>query len=247
MKNRTIIGIVCLILSLVLCFVVAPAVTSLFEQPKQVVVLKSDVAQGVQIEASMLDTVSVTKLDTLSMKCVSEPNDIIGKYAKTYLYKGLVNSTMFVDELDTTESRLMSLGAGECAMSITVQSLAGGVSAKLQPGDIITIVTLDDDDKAVIYDELRYVEVLATTDENGADVESANTGDEEAPLPETITVKLIDSTQIERLVEAENGKLHAVFVSRNPEQSEEYLKWQLEYFEKHGNKSSNEEVDKSGT
>lgn len=232
MKNRTIIGIVCIILAAVLCFVIAPAVTTLFDQPKEVVILKHDVGQGVQITPNMLDTVSVSKLDTLSVDYVEEAEKIIGKYTKTYLYEGFVSQSMFTDEMTDTNSRLLALGAGESAMSITVQSLAGGVSAKLQPGDIITIATTDENDKAVIYDELRYIEVIATTDENGADITDTNGESEEELLPETITVKLVNVEQIKRLVEAESGTMHAVFVSRNTEQSAEYLKWQLDYFER---------------
>ena len=67
------------------------------------------------------------------------------------------------DSIDTSDSLLRQLKPNETAMSVTVRSLANGLSGKLQQGDIIQIVSVDEDDKAQIYEELQYVEVLATT------------------------------------------------------------------------------------
>jgi len=110
----------------------------------------------------------------------------------------------------------------------------------LQQGDIIQIVSVDDDDDtATVYDELQYVEVLTTTASNGSDdvyqdgkVNEGATDDgddEENELYATVTVVLQDRAQALRLAECENTSLHAVFICRgNDELKEECLKAQLE-------------------
>ena len=107
-------------------------------------------------------------------------------------------------------------------------------------GDIIQIVSVDDDDDtATVYDELQYVEVLTTTASNGSDdvyqdgkVNEGATDDgddEENELYATVTVVLQDRAQALRLAECENTSLHAVFICRgNDELKEECLKAQLE-------------------
>ena len=117
-------------------------------------------------------------------------------------------------------------------------SFANGLSGKLQTGDIIQIISVneDNDDEAIIYDELQYIEVLATTADNGSDdtynadqVNAAEDDDEEQALYATITVICQDRTQALKLAECENTTLHAVFVCRgDSEHKAEYLAAQRE-------------------
>lgn len=226
-KNRTIIAIICIVLAVVMCFGIAPIVSNLFNGTQSVVILTVDVAQGTQIQKSMLSTAQVSRADTFSFSYVGNPDEIIGKYAKTYLYSGIVTSDMFEDEVTDSDAKLLSLQSGESAMSITIQSLAGGLSNKIRSGDIVSIVTVDDDeDEATIMSELRYVEVLSLTTSDGLDV----TNNQSEDLAATITIKLIDDRQITKLLDCEEGTLHVVLVSRDEDLSKEYLALQKEYF-----------------
>ena len=88
-------------------------------------------------------------------------------------------------------------------MSVTVRSLANGLSGKLQQGDIIQIVSVDEDNKAQIYEELQYVEVLATTSDKGSDDTyrdgEVNADDEDSggqSLYATVTIILQDRAQL---------------------------------------------------
>ena len=49
MKNRTIIGIVCIVLALILTFAIAPLVNKMAESKVDIVRMTSDVVQGHQI------------------------------------------------------------------------------------------------------------------------------------------------------------------------------------------------------
>ena len=46
MKNRTIIGIICLVLAIIVTFVVAPIINRLAEDTEEVVVILKDIKQG---------------------------------------------------------------------------------------------------------------------------------------------------------------------------------------------------------
>ena len=59
MKNRTIIGIICIVLALVVTFAVAPLVNKLAESKVDIVRMKSDVVQGHQISENDVEIVKV--------------------------------------------------------------------------------------------------------------------------------------------------------------------------------------------
>lgn len=139
--------------------------------------------------------------------------------------------------MSATECGLLrQLKPNETAMSVTVKSLANGLSGKLQQGDIIQIVSVDEDDKAQIFEELQYVEVLATTSDKGSDntyndgeVNANAEDEEEQSLYATVTIILQDRAQALRLAECENTSLHAIFVCRGDEEyKQKCLKAQLD-------------------
>ena len=59
MKNRTIIGIVCMILAVAMTFAVAPLVNRLTSDTTMVVRLKQEVGRGAKITAEQVETVKV--------------------------------------------------------------------------------------------------------------------------------------------------------------------------------------------
>ena len=61
MKNRTIIGIICLILAILVTFVVAPLINRLAEDTEEVVIILQDMKQGAQITEDMVELSSFPK------------------------------------------------------------------------------------------------------------------------------------------------------------------------------------------
>lgn len=226
-KNRTVIAIFCIVIALFLCFGLAPAMNTFFSGTSQVLALNTDVAAGVMIESSMLTRVDMSNLSGLD--CITDESTVVGKYADTYLYKGVLTTEMISETNETPTTKLESLKAGEYAMTITIQDLASGFGTKLACGDVIMIATKDDDGNAVLYDELQAVEVIATENEDGVDIEN-NTSAESKPA--VITVKLIDKAQVARLFECETAtSLHAILVTKNSEQGAVALEQQFKWFE----------------
>ena len=64
MKNRTIIGIVCMILAVAMTFAIAPVVNRLTSDTTTVVRLKQEVGRGTKITEDQVETVKV-KTDTM--------------------------------------------------------------------------------------------------------------------------------------------------------------------------------------
>lgn len=236
LKNRTFIGIILIVAAIGMCFGLSPLFNAVLARKTTVIRLKQDIPQGARITASMIEAVEVGVLN-LPANIQNDPNAIIGKYTVAAMFSGdMFTDAKLSDTIDTSDSLLRQLKPNETAMSVTVKSLANGLSGKLQQGDIIQIVSVDDDDRAQIYEELQYVEVLATTSDNGSDdtytadtVNDPGDNAEEQTLYATVTVILQDRAQALRLAECENTSLHAVFVSRgNEEFKAQCLKAQLD-------------------
>ena len=238
LKNRTLIGIILIVLAIILCFGITPLFSAVLEQKTTVIKLKEDIPQGAQIQPSMLAAVEVGTLN-LPDNIITDPEQIVGKYTVAAMFAGdTFSANKLSDTIDTSDTLLRQLGVNETAMSVTVRSFANGLSGKLQTGDVIQIISVneDKDDEAIIYDELQYVEVLATTADNGSDdtynadeVNAVQDDDEEQALYATITVICQDRAQALKLAECENTTLHAVFVCRgDSEHKAEYLAAQRE-------------------
>jgi len=236
LKNRTFLGILCIVLAVLLVFAVSPLFNKVFDGKKSVVVLKSPVLKGQMLTSELLSAVEMGSYN-LPENAVTDKESVIGKYAVSDLYaNNLILPDMLTDSVDTSDSMLRNLKGNERAVSITIRQFANGVSGKLITGDIIKIVSVDDDKVAHIYEELEFVEVLTTTSGNGADnIERSpqpnldNNG--ETDMPETITIIIQDDLQALRLAECENTSLHAVFVCRDEKRKDEYIKAQADILE----------------
>lgn len=236
-KNRTFIGIILIIAAIGLFFGISPLFNQILSSKTKIIRLKQDIPQGAQITSAMLEVVEVGSLN-LPTNMQNDPNKIIGKYAVTAMFAGdSFTDTKLSDTIDTSDTLLRKLKENETAMSVTIKSLANGLSGKLQQGDIIQIVSVDEEDVSRIYEELQYVEVLSTTTEDGSDDTysgdkvnaNSNNSDSEQPLYATVTLILQDRAQALRLAECENTSLHAIFVTRgNEEYKQQLLKSQLE-------------------
>ncbi|MCL2086184.1 MAG: SAF domain-containing protein [Oscillospiraceae bacterium] len=151
LKNRTFIGIIAIVLGVLICFGIAPIFTRMMEAQIDVVMLRSPVKQGEKLEDKHI---IVVKMGANNMPPVvlKETHDAIGMYAKSNLYMGsLLLEDMLSETADNSDSRLRTLKENEMAMSVTIKSFSMGLSGQLIPGDIIRIVSVDNDKNAVIH------------------------------------------------------------------------------------------------
>ena len=217
LKNRTVLGIICIVVSLVICFAVTPLFNASVSQKAEIVRVIKDVKTGEMITKDMVQTVEVGGYN-LPDNVVKNLDTAIGRYAAADMYAGdYILAAKLADTPASENAYLYNLNGDKQAISVTVKSFANGLSGKLISGDIVSVIAPDykKQGATVIPAELQYVEVIAVTASTGYD---ANTGDQseddEKELPSTVTL-LVSPEQSKILAELEaDGKLHLSLVYR---------------------------------
>jgi len=143
LKNRTIIGIVCMILAVAMTFAIAPVVNRLTSDTTTVVRLKQEVGRGTKITEDQVETVKV-KTDTMPQGVYVNTADVVGKYASSTLYAGdILTKAKLSGDSNNADDVLATLNGSKVAVSVTIDTFAAGLSGKLQNGDIISLIVVD--------------------------------------------------------------------------------------------------------
>lgn len=216
MKNRTIIGIVCMVLAVAITFLIAPLVNNIASDTTSVIRISNNLKQGAQITEADVEEVKV-KTDTMPKNIILKKKDVVGKYAASNLYSGDYFTTAKISgEANTADDVFATLDGNKMAVSLTIDTFAAGLSAKLQNGDIISIiVTPKNAAESNIPDELKYVKVITTTTSGGIDKDLiVKNEDGSYELPSTITV-LVNEKQAKLLAHYEgNADMQAALIYR---------------------------------
>ena len=216
MKNRTIIGIVCIILAVCVTFFAAPLVNRLTSNTTAVIRLKQDVGKGVRITEKQVESVKVNN-EAVPQDAYRNSEDVIGKYASSALYAGdILTKVKLSGNSNSAEDVFASLDASNMAASVTIDTFAAGLSGKLCNGDIISFIVADKSTgAALIPGELKYMKVITTTTAGGIDQDSVvKNEDGSYEIPSTVTV-LCNTEQATLLTEYEaDTTLQAALVYR---------------------------------
>ena len=227
-KNRAVIGVICIVLSLVICFGVTPLFNRAVSEKTEIVRVVREIRAGEEIRADQITTVEVGAYN-LPEDVVRNTGTVAGKYAVADLFPGdSILASKISAEPAAENAYLYSLNGEKQAISVTVRSFADGLSGKLQSGDIVSVIAPDYKKQGVtvIPPELKYVEVIAVTADSGSDT---NTGEqreegEDRELPDTVTLL---ATPEQSLVLAEleaEGEIHLSLVYRGEqEDAQEFL------------------------
>lgn len=234
LKNRTVLGVICILLSLVICFAVTPLFNSSISQRTKIVRVSRDIKAGDKITGNMVQIVEVGSYN-LPSGVIKNKDDAIGKYASADMKTGdYIFNTKLSAAPAAENSYLYSLNGEKQAMSVTVGSFASGLSGKLMSGDIVSVIAPDykNQGTAVIPEELQYVEVIGVTASTGYDTNTSEntekqTGNKEKELPSTVTL-LVSAVQSKTLAALESdGKLHLSLVYRGiKKNAEKFLDYQ---------------------
>ena len=246
MRNRTVLGIVCILLALVLAFVIAPFVNKFSDSRSEVLRVKQTVAQGHRMTGDDIERVSVGNYN-LPPDVLTNEDEVIGKYAAVGMSKGdWLFAAKLTDTADTANDVFKTLNGTQIAVSVTIPSFAGGLSGKLQNGDIVSMIVYNGEKKeSTIPEALKYVRVITATTAAGLDKdELVPKEDGTYELPSTLTL-LVTDYQARLLAEYENyGKMHAALVCRdNEKQAKKYLKEQADVLEELLEKEAEEEKE----
>ena len=217
-KNRTVLGIFCIAVSLLICFAITPLVNAGLSKKVTIVRFNQMVQEGEQITKNMVDVVEVGN-HNLPENVVRNLVDVEGKYLTATVYAGDYILTDKISEEPSAENKyLYNLNGEKQAMSITINTFAEGLSGKLKSGDIVSVIAPDylGSGETVIPAELKFVEVIAVTAKSGydANTEEQRTEEEEKELPSTVTI-LVRPEQSRLLARLEaEGEIHLSLVFR---------------------------------
>lgn len=234
LKNKFVIGAFCIILALAFSFAVLPMLTGSGQgETVSVVRMKQSANAGTQLTADMVETASVPK--SLVQNGIDEQAKAVGQYAATNLYAG---DYLTAEKLTATltEQNLFSAGEaqGKTVISVTLPSLASGVSGRLLPGDIVTVIaipqgavnqtlgvqpedtTVTTTTGAYIDPLLEHIEVCMITTSDGADasVEAQPDGDTKNTVPITVSFYATEEQALKLAGLERTGTFHLAFVAR---------------------------------
>lgn len=221
-KNRTVAGVICILLSLLICFGITPLFNKGISQKTEIVRVTKEIKSGDVITKDMVQVVEVGEFN-LPENVIRTKETVIGKFATSDLGIGDYILNTKLSEIPATEnSYLYSLDGSKQAVSITIKSFASGLSGKLQSGDIVSVIAPDykKQGTTVIPAELKYVEVISVTASSGYDANTDEQGTEdERELPSTVTL-LVTPEQGNILAELEaDSKSHLSLVYRGDKEN----------------------------
>ena len=251
LKNRTVLGVICIALALIICFAITPLFNASKSSTMRIVRVKNDLKIGQEITAKDIEVVEVGAYN-LTSEVVKKSEAVVGKYAAAEMFKGeYVLAAKISDTPASENAYLYNLTGKKRAISITIPSFACGLSGKLISGDIVSVIAVDyrETGETRVPDELQYVEVIAVTDKKGNDEETTTIkpdGEEETSLPETVTL-LVTPEQANILAELEaEGEIHVALVYRGTaENAQKFVDAQEKFLEELKAEKDNEKENNS--
>lgn len=228
MKKRTMIGIISIVAAVIVAAILIIFNVILSAQMVTAYVSTQKLSEGQQITEELIETVEVHKSDLNSINLISEPEEIVGKFATVDIATGDFITTNKISAVATsTDNQFLSIPSGKQAISFSVKGGADSLSNKLATGDIIRIYSYSNSGGVVSPNELKYVQVASVTNSEYQDITDEKKEDDESSAYSTITV-IVYTKQVEQLIKIQNGGgVYVTLISRgNDEIANQLLKEQ---------------------
>ena len=158
LKNRTVVGVICILLSLLICFGLTPLFNQSVSQKAEIVRVVQPIRAGDEITESMVQIVEVGGYN-LPEDVLRQKESVVGKYATADLAVGdYIIPSKLSDAPAAENAYLYSLDGSQQAISVSIKSFAEGLSGKLQSGDIVSVIAPDykQQGQTVVPAELQY-------------------------------------------------------------------------------------------
>lgn len=239
LKNRTVLGIICIMLALLICFGITPLYNQSISQKATIVRVVKEIGSGEEITKDMVQSVEVGSYN-LPEQVVRQMDSAIGKYAVTALSPGDYILASKLTAVPAEENNyLYDLDGNKQAISVSIKNFAQGLSGKLVSGDIVSVIASDykKQGATVIPPELTYIKVIGVTASSGYDTDQNNTesnqsAEKEKKLPASVTL-LASPDQAKILAELESeGNIHLSLAYRgSKENADKFLDIQSKLLE----------------
>lgn len=215
LNNRFIFGLLSLLLAAIIAFVALPTIARQTNGKTEIVRIKQPVLKGEQLTSANVEVVEVGGYN-LPANAARSLDDVKGLYATADLSQGdFILTTKISVTPVSSDVALNHIPSGKVAISLTVKTLASGLSDKLQSGDVIRVYHFLDVSEEV--PELRFVKVLSVTDAKGLNVDNTKEPSEEEEKQQSATITVLASPEQARIITAleNDGVAHVALISRN--------------------------------
>lgn len=242
MKNRTVVGVICIVLALVLCFGIAPLIGRLTDGTVEVARVKTGVtiAGGSVISEEQIEKAKAKKSDfsdgiyytysEFSAKFLQNTGDsYVGTpYAVYDLTAGEYIAKAKVSENGIAADAALENLSGKMAISVNVD-FSGCLSGKLDRGDIVSAIIVSNENGADIPEELHYIKVISLTSATAVDKDDMQPADNGGLSESISTVTLEVNEEQAKILASHDGEItFALQCKGTSGMAEEYLKMQDE-------------------
>lgn len=257
LKNRLVIGCICIILAFALGFIGVPFITKVTSDKIQIVVASKDISKGALLTEDMFRIVEMSVGDLPYMRselysaisgkndeCVFNLNDSEALYAAVEISANdFVSRKKVTDEIPYKDKELRDLADDEYAVSIAVSALDASVSGKIRANDVVTPLIVggkSEESKAVVYDQIKYMEVISVATRDGVDVKTETS--EELPTYVTLRCNLEQAQLLAQL--NADYKIHLAFAAHSTsDRAAALLEIQQAYFIERAQQEAAAEAD----
>jgi len=231
LKNRIFLSILCILIAGVISFMLLPKLYKDKAETVTVLRVAADISKGEKIENRHIAEVEVGKYG-LPDNIINDKSLVIGKIAKTSMVKGDYIFPQKIADFATDEKMDRIIKEDKKLVTVSVSSIAAGLSSHLKSGDIVTVAVFlnpkessngeqSASPKVMIYPELKSLEVYSVENSRTQSTEQAreqqqadNKTSSNDPIPKTVTL-IVTEAQAVKLIEAEyTGKLHMILEKR---------------------------------
>ncbi len=227
LKNRIFLSVLCLVLAAGVSFLLLPRFYA--DKSATVTVLRAaeDIPAGTELTEKQLASVQVGSYG-LPEGVINDKAQLIGKMAQTDIAKGDYLFSQKVGDYLADELLDRIVKNNQRLVTISIPSVAAGLSSHLLAGDIVTVAVFlestvngqDSSPQVILYPELKGLEVYSVENAKTQDTAEMREQQKESqsgssdPVAKAVTL-IVTEAQAEKLIQAEyTGKLHLIFEKR---------------------------------
>ena len=155
LNNRFLFGLLSLLLAAIIAFIALPTIARQTNGKTEIVRVSAPILKGAVITDKSVELAEVGSYN-LPANLARSTEDVTGRYAVTDLMEGdyILSSKISALPL-TSDIALNDIPSGRVAISLSIKTLASGLSDKLQAGDIVRIYHFLETAREI--PELRFV------------------------------------------------------------------------------------------
>lgn len=202
LKNRFVIGCICIIVAFAIGFVGIPLLTNSANQKITVVIARDYISKGSEITPAMLSEHNISRGDipyssgTFYTKINQSGNSAdmaiftqsSGKmYASCDIYANdMITTQKISSQYPYTDMTIRTLDNNHYAVAVGVPSLSAGVAGKVREGDVLTLLIYSNKDDVFIDSYLNYMKVISVSNSEATDI-TDNAESNKSKIPSVIT------------------------------------------------------------